>query len=127
MNEREAAGLLPEKLRQSEEATRERQRKALREFLVGAGYVCQNSTYDRIRDAMLVYLADSPARLVLLNMEDLWDETRSQNVPSSMGEQANWQRKARLALEDFKSDATVLNALHKFAAGFDRRYPHSEP
>jgi 4-alpha-glucanotransferase len=127
LDEREAANLLPENLRRSEEETRDKRREAVRDFLEGAGYLDSDATPDAIRDAIIAYLADSPARLVILNLEDLWNETTSQNVPSSQGERANWQRKARLALEDFKSDAAVLGALRKFAAKFTHGYDQSDP
>jgi len=36
-----------------------------------------------------------------VNIEDLWQETRSQNIPGSGYKFPSWQRKARYALEEF--------------------------
>ena len=50
--------------------------------------------------ACLSYLSASRARIVLVNLEDLWLETRSQNVPGTGEKFSSWQRKARYGLED---------------------------
>jgi 4-alpha-glucanotransferase len=42
----------------------------------------------------LVELARGPARVVLASLEDLWGETRPQNVPGTVGAD-NWRRRAR--------------------------------
>ena len=57
---------------------------------------------DLVYRACLSFLADSPARLLLVNMEDLWLETEQQNVPGVVEGHPNWQRKGRLRylLED---------------------------
>jgi 4-alpha-glucanotransferase len=62
--------------------------------------------------AALGYLAASPARLVLVNLEDLWLEDDPQNVPgTSMEERPNWRRKARYALEMFSEFPEVIAIL----------------
>ncbi|GIW70832.1 MAG: 4-alpha-glucanotransferase [Planctomycetota bacterium] len=45
------------------------------------------------------WLGASEARWVLLNLEDLWLETRPQNVPGTGAECPNWRRRAQPALE----------------------------
>lgn len=50
---------------------------------------------DRLRE-----LAASPARMVLINLEDLWGEAEPQNVPGTHREMPNWQRKAHFSLEE---------------------------
>ena len=59
-----------------------------------------DDTGDIIR-ACLFFLGGSRARTVLVNLEDLWQETRSQNVPGTNNEHPNWRRRARYALEEF--------------------------
>jgi 4-alpha-glucanotransferase len=59
----------------------------------------------------LSFLASGPARLVLVNLEDLWRERSSQNVPGFPGLNPNWRRKARLALEDFSSSKEIRGIL----------------
>ena len=45
-------------------------------------------------------LAAGPARAVQVNLEDLWGETRPQNVPGTPGIR-NWRRKMKFPLERF--------------------------
>lgn len=46
-------------------------------------------------------VAASPAQLLLLNIEDLWQETESQNMPGTWKEYPNWTRKFRHAIEEW--------------------------
>jgi 4-alpha-glucanotransferase len=46
-------------------------------------------------------MAEEPAELILVNLEDLWLETRPQNVPATWHDRPNWRRKARYSLEEF--------------------------
>ena len=52
-------------------------------------------------DALLDQLAAGPANVVLLNLEDLWLETRPQNVPGTTAERRpNWRRPLRYTFPD---------------------------
>jgi 4-alpha-glucanotransferase len=61
--------------------------------------------------AILAFLAASPARMALVNLEDLWLETKPQNVPATSLERPNWRRKARYSLEEFSRLPEVVEAL----------------
>ena len=61
--------------------------------------------------AALEHLASSDARTVLVNLEDLWLETRPQNVPGTAGAVPNWRRPARYAFERFRDRRDVLGTL----------------
>ncbi|MBE0466955.1 MAG: 4-alpha-glucanotransferase [Candidatus Desulforudis sp.] len=63
--------------------------------------------------ACLASLAASRARVVLVNLEDLWLETRPQNEPGTGPERPNWRRKARYRFEEFSRMPTVLAALRE--------------
>ena len=62
---------------------------------------------DRLR-----FLGRSKARLVLVNVEDLWGETEPQNVPGTVGD-ANWTRKARHELGRWRPGAELRRALRR--------------
>jgi 4-alpha-glucanotransferase len=62
--------------------------------------------------ALVRTLMASPARLALVNLEDLWLETRPQNIPSTSEERPNWRRKARYPLDEFQHMPEVLQALN---------------
>lgn len=60
-----------------------------------------DKTYREVLRDRLHHLASSPARMVLVNLEDLWGETRPQNIPGTSFERPNWRRKASLSFEEF--------------------------
>ncbi len=78
-----------------------------RDWLHGAG-----NDIAAVLKACLSFLATSRARVVLVNLEDLWLETQPQNVPSTKKECPNWQRKARYPFEQFCQLPQVLDTLH---------------
>jgi len=51
---------------------------------------------------VLAWLARSPARLVLVNLEDVWGETEPQNTPGTGSERPNWRRKIACSLEELR-------------------------
>ncbi|HWM91096.1 MAG TPA: 4-alpha-glucanotransferase [Thermoanaerobaculia bacterium] len=61
----------------------------------------------------LDWLASSPARMVLINLEDLWGETEPQNVPGTHDERPNWRRKARYTFEELSTKPEVVDALRR--------------
>ena len=63
--------------------------------------------------ACLAFLSASPARVVLVSLEDLWLERRPQNVPGTWEEQPNWLRKAQYSFEAFCQMPEVLAALQE--------------
>jgi 4-alpha-glucanotransferase len=64
----------------------------------------------------LAELAQSAARIVLINLEDLWGETAPQNVPGTQHERPNWQRKARFSFEEFSQSPAILDLLAAITA-----------
>ncbi|HJQ79194.1 MAG TPA: 4-alpha-glucanotransferase [Lacipirellulaceae bacterium] len=58
-------------------------------------------------------IAASEARLVLINLEDLWLETRPQNIPSVSDQRPNWRRKTRYRLDEIMRLPEVIEALRE--------------
>jgi len=87
-------------------------KKTLVTFLQNKGWLQerQEDLTDVIK-ACLAFLAASRTRMVLVNLEDLWLETRPHNVPSTRAEHPNWQRKARYTLEEFSQMPQVVDTL----------------
>jgi 4-alpha-glucanotransferase len=71
------------------------------------------ATEEAVLRKLLEYLAASPARMVVVNLEDLWYETEPQNVPGTHTERPNWQRKAKYSLEEFSKRRDVLEPLQR--------------
>ncbi len=59
----------------------------------------------------LEYLGRSPAKVVLVDLEDLWLEPDQQNRPGTGAEERNFTRRASLTIEDIEADPRVLDVL----------------
>jgi 4-alpha-glucanotransferase len=55
-------------------------------------------------------LAASPARYVMIALEDFWKETRPQNIPGTGG-WGNWRQKLAMPLEDWPRCAPLMEGL----------------
>jgi 4-alpha-glucanotransferase len=86
----------------------------LANFLHKSGYLesPRTETGD-VLEGCLKFLAASKAQLVLVNLEDLWQETEPQNIPGTESEHPNWRRKARYSHENFSKMPQVLQVLHE--------------
>ncbi len=71
----------------------------------------------------LNYLARSDAPVVLVNLEDLWLETRPQNTPGTTHQRPNWQCRTRYTLEALQQLPAVRDALTAVA----RQRPSGRP
>jgi 4-alpha-glucanotransferase len=56
-------------------------------------------------------LANSEAWLVLVALEELWLETRSQNRPGTTTEHPNWQAKLRVSLDELAAREDLIALL----------------
>jgi 4-alpha-glucanotransferase len=61
----------------------------------------------------LKHLAASRADIFLVNLEDLWQETNSQNMPGNANH-PNWSRKARFPIEVFTNNTSLITLLKEF-------------
>ncbi len=61
--------------------------------------------------ALLEWLARSPADVVLINLEDLWLEERPQNIPGTAAEKPNWRRRMRYTLQQIMSNDEIAALL----------------
>ncbi len=116
IDDRVALGLLDEATANHEKNVRGGLVHALREFLGNGGWFQgENRDDSALLRAFLAYLGASPARIVLVNLEDLWGETLPQNTPGTGSERPNWRRTARYGFEEFSQMPEVLSALQRVA------------
>ena len=87
-------GLLDKKTARKERKQRVAMRRKLRSFI----------------DATK-FLGKSMADIVLINMEDLWQETLPQNVPATNKERPNWRRRMRPSIEQIRKNSGVAEVL----------------
>ncbi|HYO12330.1 MAG TPA: 4-alpha-glucanotransferase [Thermoanaerobaculia bacterium] len=102
----------------AEQARQERERRAvLRRQMEGELPAEQRgrgkATEEAVLRKRLEHLAASQARMVLVNLEDLWYETEPQNVPGTHTERPNWQRKAKHSFEEFSQRREVIEPLRQ--------------
>lgn len=76
---------------------------------------------DRAMRACTQALAASPAHLVLVTVEDLWLELRTQNVPGTTDERPNWRRPWSRSLDEVLADPAIAAALDAVAAARPQR------
>jgi 4-alpha-glucanotransferase len=112
-----------------ERAERRRLREAMVRYLRSQGWLRGSGggndgpgAWDVLR-ASLSHLAAGEARIVLVNLEDLWLEERPQNVPGTSGEDPNWRRPARYPFERFRQMRRVTGTLRHIDALRKRRDP----
>jgi 4-alpha-glucanotransferase len=112
-------GWLDEAGARRERAERERLRRALIRYLRTKGWLQEEGdgkdgprAWD-VLHACLSYLAAGEARMVLVNLEDLWLEERPQNVPGTKDEYPNWRRPARYPFELFRQMRRVTGTLKR--------------
>lgn len=102
------------------EADRARARRArlvgrLGSVLAAQGRVAPSDTEDpaEIHAALLEWLGESDAPVVLANLEDLWLEDQPQNTPGTENERPNWRRRTALRLDAFREREDVTGPLRR--------------
>ncbi|MFC1942902.1 4-alpha-glucanotransferase [Chloroflexota bacterium] len=112
IEERHGLGLLNQENARTEKKARQAVKSALVSFLREKDWLRGKDTnVTAVFRACLSFLSASQARVLLVNLEDLWLETQSQNVPSTDDRNPNWRRKARYALEEFCQMPEVRDTL----------------
>jgi 4-alpha-glucanotransferase len=103
---------LTEKNAKIEVVERREAKKALLSVLRREGLLNQSpKDSGTVLKALLNLMASSPAYALLINLEDLWQEVRPQNIPGTLIKQ-NWSRKARYGFERFSQLPQVNNILY---------------
>jgi len=112
IDDKRALGLVDDAQADAERAARARTRAAL------AGFDAGPDNVDACADAMTVctqQMAESPAHVVLVTLEDLWLEEKPQNVPGTSDERPNWRRPWSRSFEDALTDPMLAAALSDVA------------
>jgi 4-alpha-glucanotransferase len=113
IDDRRDLGLFDAKAAQAEHARRRELCRAIETYLQRQGFLPAGRDPLAVLRACLAFLATGPGRVALANLEDLWLEVNSQNVPGTWRERPNWRRRARYALEQVKEMAPALEVLRE--------------
>lgn len=98
-------------------AHRASQVAALGEFLARRGVLTRPDDRAALVRALLSHMVESDAAAVLVNLEDLWLEPVSHNVPGTVHQRPNWRRKSRFSLEDIAALPEWRHLLKRFHTG----------
>lgn len=70
------------------------------------------------RDAILDWMAASRAAIAIVNLDDLWEEQRRQNIPGTDTERPNWRARHKSPMDEVVADAGLRSQLERLT---DRR------
>ena len=110
-------GISSIRLAQHEQHGRAELRTALLGFLRRQGRLREDGPDDlaALLRGSLEHLAAGEAGVVLVGLEDLWLESRPQNVPGTVDEYPNWKRKAIRSLESLVGGEEINGLLRSLA------------
>lgn len=80
---------------------------------------CDHAERDAQFGALCRFLASTPCRMRLLNLEELSAEHDQQNLPGTTGEYPNWRRRFPVSLESLSQDAAIAGRLRLWAASIE--------
>lgn len=83
--------------------------------LAAQGRLAPSGTEDpaEVHAALLEWLGETDAPVVLANLEDLWLEDEPQNTPGTDTERPNWRRRTALRLDAFRQRRDVTGPLRR--------------
>ncbi len=111
IEDRQDLGLIDGAGARAERAARAELCARLASFLTAQGWLAGSADERAVLQAALAYLSAGDDWLTLAGLADLWGEDRPQNVPGTAEERPNWRRRARLTLDEMKSDPAVEGIL----------------
>jgi 4-alpha-glucanotransferase len=116
--EREASGLLSAVDAVAESRNRAEWRHSLLETLglSGTGTDAETVTAAALERCLLA-LACSAAAILLVDLQELWDERGQDNVPGSSAGGSNWRRRSSRTADEIESDQWADKLLHEMATG----------
>lgn len=103
----EAGQLTAEAVQASRQARAREVESLRRAFAVGENGV----DYELFFEGLARFLAATPCRLRLLNLEELYAESRQQNLPGTTSEAPNWRHRLPLDLARFFAEPAVASRL----------------
>ncbi|HQT37838.1 MAG TPA: glycogen debranching protein GlgX [Acidocella sp.] len=109
ITERRALGLLDDASTEQERSLRLLEKTALMDALRKDGLEVSDLSEDTLSEVMLAaihqFLSNSPANLLLIQVEDIAGETVSQNLPGTNLERPNWRHRLSFTIEDLFSSS----------------------
>ncbi len=126
---RYSAGLLPEDAYRGMLAERARERQRILDVLnqlhLLPDWFPRNAAEvpeltGEVHNAIVGFLSSTPAKLMVLNQEDLLKETEQQNLPGTTEQYPNWRRKMRCTVEELWTSPEVQAFTQMFRNWLER-------
>jgi 4-alpha-glucanotransferase len=111
IEERRKMGLLDDQSCMKERSSRAELVHSILEHSGIEGDPKSDDVQSRVLRELLLELSRSEADYLLINLEDLWLETVSQNVPGTGPEKPNWRHKTRFGFEHFSNSPEITMIL----------------
>ncbi len=121
ITDRQSLGWLDGAAAEEERKRRSAQRESLLAWLLREGRLGGEKDAGAVLAALLGWLGESDAEIVVVALEDLWLETRPQNVPGTWRERPNWRGRAAHRLEEAGAVEGVEARLRRLREGRVRR------
>lgn len=102
---------------------RQNEKEEIVQRLIASGFLekeaVNNTTFqaeisDELHSGIIGFLLSTPAKLAVISQEDLFKDTRQQNVPGTVAEHCNWSTKMQYALEELWQDPEVETCVRVF-------------
>ncbi len=118
IHEREARGLLSAAVAVTEWNKRSRWRKSLFDALHLSGLDADpDKLTSAALEACLLRLARSSAAIVLVDVQELWDERGQDNIPGSGPGGSNWRRRSSRTVDEVETDKWADRVFQEMAHG----------
>jgi 4-alpha-glucanotransferase len=95
------------------------ERDARRELVDGLSDLFGTEGADATRDALIEWMASTPAAVALVNLDDLLMEERRQNIPGTDWERPNWRLRHSVTIDEMAADPRLTSRLDRFVAHRD--------
>ncbi len=69
---------------------------------------------EHLHAAIISFLLSTPSKLAVINQEDIFLDTRQQNLPATTWENPNWVTKMRYSVEELQSDPQAVRLTERF-------------
>ena len=108
---------------------REKEKEEILKRLVTSGFLPQEvldhpeiytGLTDELHSAIIGFLLSTPAKLAIVSQEDLFRDSRQQNLPGTVLEYPNWSTKMNYTLEELGQDSEVEKYVRVFRDWIDR-------
>ncbi len=92
------------------------ERDARHDLVAGLSDLFGTEGADATRDALIEWMASTPAAVALVNLDDLLMEERRQNIPGTDWERPNWRLRHSVTIDAMDADPRFMSRLDRFVA-----------